>query len=137
VEVLGGAPVVGEEQQPEPDLGHEQRLSQDEQVRDQSAGQTPAPVDETADERSERGDTDDEKREQAVGVQHPRSLTSGDRALDAEAAVGRIEASAVEAGAAADELATPVTCEQKIVSSLTEKDVHAGLTQQVVRMRAA
>ena len=35
VELVGGPPVVGEEQQPEPDLGDEQRLREREQVRDE------------------------------------------------------------------------------------------------------
>ena len=37
VELLGRPPAVGEEQQPERDLGDEQRLREREQVRDQPA----------------------------------------------------------------------------------------------------
>ena len=48
VEPLGGAPVVGEEQQAEPDLRDEQRLGEREQVRDDAARLAPPVVREPA-----------------------------------------------------------------------------------------
>ena len=38
MELVGGAPVVGEEQQPEPDLRDEQRLGEREQLREEPSG---------------------------------------------------------------------------------------------------
>jgi hypothetical protein len=66
VELVGGAPVVREEQEAERDLRHEERLREREQVRHEAADAPPAPVDETAHERAERGNRHDEEGQRLV-----------------------------------------------------------------------
>ena len=67
MEIVGGAAVVGEEQQAEADLGDEQRLREGEQVRQPAARDAPPPVDEPAGERRERRHANDEEGEDLVG----------------------------------------------------------------------
>ena len=65
--MIGCAPMVGEEQQTEPDLGDEERLRERQQMRRQRPRTASAPVDETAPERRQRADGDDCNGNRLVG----------------------------------------------------------------------
>ncbi len=66
MQLVSRPPVVGEQQEPEPDLGDEQGLRQREQVRDEAAGAAPPPEHEPADERRQRRHADHQEGEGVV-----------------------------------------------------------------------
>jgi hypothetical protein len=67
VQVFGRASVVGEQQQAEADLRHEQRLDESQDVREQQPRAPRAEVRIATPDRGQRGRAEHGKREHAVG----------------------------------------------------------------------
>jgi hypothetical protein len=67
VEPVRGAAVIGEQEQPEPDLRDEERLRERDQVRDEAPGFTPAVIREPGEDGSAEGRGEDEECNDVVG----------------------------------------------------------------------
>ena len=76
VKLVGGTPIVGEEQQTDRDLRDEERLGEREQVRGDRPCAASAPVEDAADERAARADGDHGRRPATDGSP-PRGEGSG------------------------------------------------------------
>jgi hypothetical protein len=76
VQLVGRAPIAGEEQEPESDLRDEQRLRERERVRHELSGAPATPVDDAAEEGRQRRYADDEVGEDGVRVEHRREATA-------------------------------------------------------------
>src|SRR4051812_2133488 len=74
--MLRRPPVIGEEQQAEPDLADEQRLREREQMGEEAARLAAAVVRPAAEHGRAEGDDEDDERERVVGREHTPTLTT-------------------------------------------------------------
>jgi hypothetical protein len=74
---VGRPAVIGEQQEPEPDLRDEERLGQRDQVRDEAARLTPAVVREAREQRGAEGRSEHEECHGVMSRQHRRPTLQG------------------------------------------------------------